>query len=355
MVRVAILVEQNWNTVPGGTARSVNRLIEDLLLDPTIEMVGVHGRHGDRPTLPLPDGLPTAAIPIPGRLLTQLWNRIDRPAIERWTGAVDVVHAPGYLVPGSSAPGVVTIHDLAFLRNPEWFTPHGVRYFRRFLDRVSSGTDLVAVPSERTADDCRAQGIDDERLRVIPWGSDPVEVAPADVEEVRTRHGVPSNAILYVGTIEPRKNLDGLLAAMRHLPDRRLVVVGPKGWGTTDLGDATVLGALEDSDVAALMAASGVLAYPSHFEGFGLPVLEAMAQGTPVVVTKGTVPADLAAGGGLPVDTTDPEALAGALEAVLSNPDRRAAMSTNARLRSAEFTWAETAQQTSNMYHSLAS
>jgi len=355
VVRVAILVEQNWNTVPGGTARSVNRLIEELLLDPTVELLGVHGRHGDDPTLPLPEGLSTVSIPVHGRVLTQVWNRIERPAIERWTGAVDVVHAPAYLVPGTAAPGVVTIHDLAFQRNPEWFTPHGVRYFQRFLGRVASGTDLVIVPSERTAADCRAHGIDDERIRVIPWGSDPVEVTPADREAVRTRHGVPSNAVLFVGTIEPRKNLDGLLAAMQHLPERQLVVVGPEGWGATDLGDAIVLGALEDSDVAALMAASGVLAYPSHFEGFGLPVLEAMAQGTPVVVTAGTVPADLAAGGGLAVDTTDPKALAGALEAVLSDPDRRGVMSADARLRSAEFTWAETAQQTSNVYHALAS
>lgn len=353
MIRVAILVEQNWNTVPGGTARSNNRLVEELRSDTSLEFVGVHGRHSGGPVLPLPDGLETVELPVPGSALTQLWNRIDRPRLERWTGPVDVVHAPAYLMPGTTAPTVVTVHDLAFRHNPDWFTSHGVRYFDRFLRRLSDSAHRVIVPSGRTAEDCVDHGVARDRIDVIPWGSDAVVVTDDDVAAALGRHGVRDDAVLFVGTIEPRKNLDGLLAAMRLLPDRQLVLVGPSGWGTIELGDALVLGSLDRSDVAALMAGCGVVAYPSHFEGFGLPVLEAMAQGTPVVVTADTVPAELAAGGGVAVDTGDPSTLASAIEGLLVDRARRKRLGAVGRRRAAEFDWPTTARRTAEVYRRM--
>ena len=354
MIRVAILAEQNWNTVPGGTARSINRLVEELQRDATVELVGVHGRHSTEPVLAVPSGLATVELPVPGRALTQIWNRMDRPRMERWTGPIDVVHAPAYLVPGTTNPAVVTVHDLAFRHNPSWFTPHGVRYFDRFLERLAAADHRVIVPSARTATDCAQHGIDPDRIDVIPWGSEAIDVTDQQVADTLERHGVRDDAVLFVGTIEPRKNLDGLLAAMRLLPERQLVLVGPSGWGNTELGDALVLGSLERAEVAALMAGCGVVAYPSHFEGFGLPVLEAMAQGTPVIVTTGTVPEELAADAGVAVDTTNPRSLAAAIEQVLADAPYRERVGALGRQRAAEFNWATTAARTTEVYRKLA-
>jgi glycosyltransferase involved in cell wall biosynthesis len=354
VIRVAILVEQNWNTVPGGTARSINRLVEELQRDATVELVGVHGRHSTEPVLAVPSGLATVELPVPGRALTQIWNRMDRPRMERWTGPIDVVHAPAYLVPGTTNPAVVTVHDLAFRHNPSWFTPHGVRYFDRFLERLAAADHRVIVPSARTATDCAQHGIDPDRIDVIPWGSEAIDVTDQQVADTLERHGVRDDAVLFVGTIEPRKNLDGLLAAMRLLPERQLVLVGPSGWGNTELGDALVLGSLERAEVAALMAGCGVVAYPSHFEGFGLPVLEAMAQGTPVIVTTGTVPEELAADAGVAVDTTNPRSLAAAIEQVLADAPYRERVGALGRQRAAEFDWATTAARTTEVYRKLA-
>lgn len=353
MVRVGLLVEQNWNAVPGGTARSANRLAKALAAYTSVEVVGVHGVHGAKPTLALPDGLETVQIPMPGRPLTESWSRFDRPSLDRWL-EVDVVHAPAYVLPPTKAPRVATIHDLAFVRHPEWFTPNGVEYFTRFLRRVEQSDTVVIVPSQATADDCVARGIDESRIHTIGWGVD-VAVATADqVADVTKRYGLPEDFVLFVGTLEPRKNVAALIDAMAHLPASSLVVVGPAGWGEIDLGGATVLGDVPDGDVEPLMAAAAVLVYPSHFEGFGLPVLEAMAQGTPVVTTQNTAPAELVEDAGIAVDTHSPIAIAEAVEGLLDSPSQRSELGERGRTRAATFRWDETARAHAAIYEDMS-
>ena len=264
-----------------------------------------------------------------------------------------MVHAPAYVVPKTASPVVVTIHDLAFVRHPEWFTSHGAGFFDRFLAQVVASDASVIVPSAITADDCVRAGIDGERISVIPWGVSAPVVDAADGAAVRARHGLPESFVLFVGTLEPRKNLRALADAMTSL-DRPepLVVIGPTGWGDITVPGARLLGEVSSAEVAALMAEATVLAYPSHFEGFGLPVLEAMVQGTPVVVTAGTVPADIAASGGLAVDTRNVAELAGAIEALLDDDDLRAQLGAAGRGRAAEFDWATTAAATVDVYES---
>ena len=309
--------------MPGGTARSTNRLIDEILLRGDTELIGIHGSHRSDPRLALPTGLETRCLPVPGRVLTQAWNLLARPSIDRWVRA-DLVHAPGYLLPAGRSRAVVTIHDLAFIRHPEWFTAHGVAHMRRFVDRALERDAWVIAPSERTADDCVAAGFDPARLSLVPWGVDEIEFAPGEVDAAAERYGVDEHTVLYVGTVEPRKNLDGLARAMRSLPGRRLVVVGPSGWGDVAVDGAAVVGELDGRAVRALMARAGVLAYPSHFEGFGLPVLEAMSVGTAVVTTAGTASADVAGEAALAVDSGSPAALADAIDAVLTDDDLRA-------------------------------
>lgn len=354
MVRVAIAVEQNWNAVPGGTARSTNHLIEALQRFTTIELVGVAGRHGHPPELEVPRGLTVETVPVPGRPLVQMWNRLRRPMIDRWVSGFDVVHAPAYLVPPSKQPTVVTIHDLAFRHNVDWFTPHGVKFFGRFLEQVGRADWPVIVPSKFTADDCLSAGIDHGRVHVVPWGVTAREYTAADIDERSRRLGLPDDFVLFVGTLEPRKNLDTLVAAMQLVPEIPLVVVGPIGWGNVTAGDAIVLGNLTSDDVGAVMAAASVLVYPSHFEGFGLPVLEAMSVGTPVIVTESSAAAEVAGDTGLAVRTDSAEPLATAIRSIIGSVELRERLGSAGQHRASEFTWEAAARATLDIYEATA-
>ena len=352
MTKVAILLEQHWNRVPGGTAHSIVGLIDALGADPRVSVLGVHGQHRDDPVLPLPS-VPMAAVPFPGRAMTQSWSRTGRPRIDRWLRGADILHAPAYVMPATNLPCIATVHDLAFIRHPEWFTANGVGYLTRFVDRLKASRCEVMVPSQTTADDCAAVGIDTDRIHLVPWGINSAVASTTTIDDVRERYELPDRFVLFVGTIEPRKNLAGLADAMRTLPDVPLVLVGPDGWGSVSDIEALRLTNVPRVDLDAIIAAATVLAYPSHFEGFGLPVLEAMAQGTPVVTTRGTAAADVLGDGGLAVDTGSPARLAEALHALTSDETARNALGDSARQRAAEFTWERTAARAIEAYEEL--
>ena len=353
MTRAAILVEQNWNAVPGGTARATNDLISSLLDHTTVDVVGVKGKHRKGPTLDLPDRLDTIQVPVPGRILTEGWSRTEKPSLDRWVEA-DIVHAPAYVLPATNKPLIATIHDLAFVHHPEWFTPNGVAFFLRFLERVVDQQLSVFVPSQATAKDCIARGISERRIHVVPWGVDLEVASEAAIDDVRARYELPDEFVLFVGTLEPRKNLLTLAGAMEHHPDVPLLVAGPEGWGDVEVPGARILGRIPEGDVEPLMAAATVLAYPSHLEGFGLPVLEAMAQGTPVVTTKGTAPAEILGDAGLSVDTRRERAIADAIGQLIESPSDRAAMGEIGKQRASTYRWEETAKRTAEIYRMLS-
>lgn len=342
-----MLLDQHWNSVPGGTARSVVGLV-DALVDHGTDVVGVHGQYARSPVLELPETISIQRLPVPGRLMTQMWSRSGTPSPDKWL-SVDVLHAPAYVMPHTQIPVVATIHDLAFKRYPEWFSTRGVAYLNRFVDRVRETNSCVIVPSPATANDCAKAGIAEDRLHVIPWGIHVPEVSTMRIEQVRSRHGLPDRFVLFVGTLEPRKNLDALVAAIRLLDDVPLVVVGPDGWGDTSV-EGIRLPSLSRPDLNAVMAASSVLVYPSHFEGFGLPVLEAMSVGTPVVTTAETAPAQVLGDGGLAVDTQSPQAIAGAIEAVLGDDALASRFGEAGHLRAHDFGWNATAEATRRVY-----
>jgi glycosyltransferase involved in cell wall biosynthesis len=244
--------------------------------------------------------------------------------------------------PAGGAALVVTIHDLAFLADPSAFTKHGVRFFRRGTDLAREEADLVVVPSEATATDCRAAGFDAERIRVVPWGHDARPATPPEVEEVRLRHGLPERYVLFVGTLEPRKNLARLAAAWRRAgADVPLVLAGPPGWGDAGVDGPGIVpvGFVAGAERDALYAGAAVVAYPSLREGFGLPVLEAMAQGAPVLTSRGTATEEVAGDAALLVDPLDEAAIAAGLEQLLGDPGAAVRLGERARERAAGFTW----------------
>ncbi|HEU5152025.1 MAG TPA: glycosyltransferase family 1 protein [Iamia sp.] len=357
-------LEQCWHRVPGGTATSILAVAGALAARPEVELVGVAARHDGPPPAPWVPPVPVRHLPLPRPLLYETWHAVRRPRVERATGPVDLVHATAVAVPGTRAPLVVTVHDLAFLVAPEQATKHGLRFFRRGTELARRHARLVLVPSEATAAECRAAGFDPGRIRVVPWGVDAALAGAADVERARAAHRLDRPYVLFVGTVEPRKNLPRLVRALARLDrdDVELVLVGAEGWNE-DLGAllaalpgrARSLGFVDPADLGPLYAGAAVVAYPSLREGFGLPPLEAMAQGATVVTSRGTATEEVVGDAAVLVDPTSVEDIAAGLDRALSDPAGAADRGARARARAALYTWDRTADLTLSAYHEALS
>jgi glycosyltransferase involved in cell wall biosynthesis len=354
-VRVAYTLEQCWHRVPGGTASAALAVARRLAASDDVELVGVSARHREPPPAPWTPPIETRALPLPRTVLYDSWLRLRTPRVERATGPVDVIHATTIIVPPRSAPLVVTIHDLAFLHEPGHFTARGRHVFARSLDLVRRHADIVLVSSHATMRDCEAAGIAPDRLRHVPLGVARATVDAATVATMRRRYGLERRYLLFVGTLEPRKNLARLVAAVERLEtDHVLAVAGVNGWGRAapPPGDKVrLLGFVSDRDRDALYAGADAFIYPSLREGFGLPVAEAMALGTPVVTSLGTATEEVAGGAAVLVDPTDVDAIgAGIVRALAASTTLIAA----GLARADELSWDHTAAATVAAYEEAA-
>ncbi|GAB3583973.1 glycosyltransferase family 1 protein [Amycolatopsis endophytica] len=338
MPELVVIAEQLLAPVPGGTGRYTAELLPALVATapPGWTVSTVTARH--------PAGLPGARmLPLPPRALIAAWQL----GLPWWPGG-DAVHAPTPLAPPRVPKGrtlSVTVHDTVPWTHPETLTARGVRWHRTVIGRAASRATGLVVPTRAVADDL----VERVRLRA------PVTVAAHGVAEVFTRDDlpdvdVPPRYVLAVGTIEPRKGIDVLIAAMERV-GVPLVLAGQPGWGgldpvalAGDRVDVRVLGRLDDVSLAAVVRRASVLAAPSRAEGFGLPVLEAMAAGVPVVHSDAPALAEVAGGAGVQVPRGDAEALAAALNGVLSGPERAADLVSLGRARAAEFSWERAAE-----------
>lgn len=358
-MRTAVVVEQCWQPVPGGSGTYVVELTRAL--DALgVEQAGLRAWH---PPGPVPRALPTVrravTAPVPRRALYDLWN-LGALRAETLVRRADVVHATTWAVPPTRRPLVVTVHDVAFRRVPEHFTARGVRYFERSLRRVVDEADAVLVPSACTRDDVVAAGVTADRVVVAPLGVQVPGIDARDVAQLRRDHGLTRPYVLWVGTREPRKNLDGVLAGFARSGLARthdLVLVGPGGWGAVptsgEVGTAVRdLGRLSHRDLHRAYAGAAALCFPSWWEGFGLPVLEAMAHGVPVVTSRGTSMAEFADGAGVLVDPHDADDIAAGLTRA-TGPEG-AAWGAAGATRARAMTWEATARATLDCYRGLA-
>jgi len=239
---------------------------------------------------------------------------------------------------------------------------------RAGIKEIFSRARRVMVPSRCVAEDCIAAGLPAERLSIVPWGVRAVDLTAASVEQVQARYGLPERYVLFVGTLEPRKNLATLIQAMRQLaePDLGLVLVGPGGWGDAFGAEPTAsldalpfkvwqLGYLPEQDLAGLERGAQAFCFPSLAEGFGLPVLEAMAAGAAVITSLGTATAEVAGDGAILINPHSPQDLASALRRLLDDPAGTAELRERALLRSQKFTWQNSAELTLQVYSEVLS
>lgn len=358
-MRIAFTVEQCWHEVPGGTAVATLRLAKELLTHDDIELSFVAGRHRTPPAPEWAPPGPVHMLPLARPWLYETWLRCGWPRVESVANEIDVVHSTAGIPAATRLANVVTLHDVAFLRRPDRLTRHGARVLTRAVDRARSAS-MVACPSDTVRDDLIGHGFDPDRVAVVPWGVDPILVDDDDRQRVRQRFDLPERFVLAVATLEPRKNLRRLIEAMatrdEPLP---LVVAGAAGWGgvlaelssVTRRCDVRFLGHVERVDLLPLLALAEVLAYPSEEEGFGLPVLEAMAVGTAVVTSAGTATQDVAGDAAVLVDPFDVASIAAGIDDAAR---MRTQLEVAGRHRAEAFTWSATATAMIDVYRRAA-
>ncbi|NPV70661.1 MAG: glycosyltransferase family 4 protein [Firmicutes bacterium] len=299
------------------------------------------------------------------------WQSVVLPCAAWWL-RFDLLHMPAFAVPPFvPCPVVVTVHDLAYLTHPEWCREETVSYLSRRVPRALRKASAVITPSAFVRDEVvRCFGVPTERIHPILHGVSPAfRVLPKEeVTDTRQEMGLPERFLLYVGTIEPRKNLLGLIQAFGQAVaqglDHSLVIAGAKGWKCTDiyalprqLGlEHRVLfpGYVPGNLLPALYNAATIFVYPSLYEGFGLPVLEAMACGTPVVASNVSSLPEVVGEAGILVNPLDKDELASAILVLASNEGMRQDLSRKGLEWAAQFSWERTAQETVRVYETCS-
>jgi glycosyltransferase involved in cell wall biosynthesis len=300
--------------------------------------------------------------------------RRELPRLE-WLLGFDVLFAPNFVPPPTRTSRLVlTVHDLAFRLYPET-AAHATRRWLEALDRSLHRAVRIIVPSEATRDDLLAHyDVEPERVRVIPHGieAERFRRPPEDVvREARRRQGIDGPYLLFLGGIEPRKNLPAIVRSFGSIDgDVRLVIAGgsvpwnPEGRQLLESAlDAlppsvrdriTLTGYLPEPDKVALLAGAEALVFPSLYEGFGFPVLEAMAAGTPVLTSEVSSLPEVAGDAAFLVDPRSEEAIAEGIERLLGDADLRARLAAAGHERVGAFRWEETARRTARVLHEAA-
>jgi glycosyltransferase involved in cell wall biosynthesis len=365
---VAFHTDQLFYRVPGGIGTYIRDLLPALSdADPSVEVTAFHARF-DRPTPPELAPFRSVELTRGIRALYPSWNAVGRPMLPPALGALDILHAPSPVTVPPPGPGqrlVVTVHDVAFRLFPQMYPPAWRTLFRTGLRRAARRADAVIAASRHTATDVvRLTRIDPQRIHVVPLATS-LPLGHPDPEAALKRLKVPRPYVLFAGTLEPRKNLVRLVRAYRRVALRMphgLVVAGPLGWRSHRLhrelavpgpGRVMLTGRVAPSDLDALYRGADAFCYPSLYEGFGLPVLEAMARGVPTLTSTTSSLPEVAGDAAVLVDPRSVRALAEALEGILTDREEAKRLGTMARDRAAGYTWDRTARMTLNVYEAI--
>jgi glycosyltransferase involved in cell wall biosynthesis len=283
-----------------------------------------------------------------------------------------IYHEPNFLAFNYTGPLVLTVHDLSWIRYPEMHPADRVRNMNKHFQKSMERASMIITDSQAIKDEVMEMfGVADERIKSIPLGVEALfrPLNALETQLVLQLHGLSHQKyILAVGTLEPRKNLSSVLLAYMQLPtDIRkhypLVLVGMSGWHTSALekqmaplvaaGEIRLLGYLEREDLAVVIAGALTLVYPSIYEGFGLPPLEAMSCGVPVIASNVSSLPEVVGDSGLLVNPHDIDDIAKAIETMIAAPDIRTASAQKSLTRSAQFSWDNCVEQTMEIYRQV--
>lgn len=311
--------------------------------------------------------------PLPERWLTIAWHRFYLPIPVEWlAGQLDLFHSPNFILPPARyTKTLLTVHDLSFIRHPQGAIASLRKWLNQVVPRSLARADHILADSESTKQDLlEIFNLKPADITVIGAGVEerfqPI-TDPATVALVRQRYHLPDPFVLGLGTLEPRKNFTGLIAAFGQSPVREthhLVIAGGKGWLYDDIFAAAqnspvadrihLIGFVADEDLPALYSLADIFAYPSHYEGFGIPVIEAMACGTAVVCANNSCLPEVAGNSALQVTATDTLALAEALAQLANNPDLREHAVREGFRQAQKFTWRAAAERLLAVYQRFA-
>lgn len=360
---------------PTGAGRYVLELASRFSHREGVEM-SILCRRGDAARWRTAGGVTLVDKAPPARPLRLAWEQVEMPRILDDL-AVDVHHGPHYTMPlRADHPKVVTVHDMTFFDHPEWHERAKVLFFRRAIRVAAGRADALITPSAAAA--ARVHDILSPSVEVhlIPHGVDhdrfhPLNgdaTAAAEDEAARARMGVHQPYVTFVGTLEPRKDVPNLVRAFDAIAgahaDLALVLAGAPGWGIeaveAAIGSSTHrsrirrVGYISEGDKVALMRGAAAVAYPSREEGFGLPVLEALASGAPLVTTSGSAMAEVVEDAALLIPPADTAALAAALEAAVEAGHDVGERRTRGFAIAARYTWDASADAHIAAYRSIA-
>lgn len=379
MTTLRVVIDQIIAPVPGGVGRYAEELTRQIILTapPGVAVEGVVSSATEAETAHIDAALPGLSrvyqSPLGRRELSLAWQ-LGFPLLP----GKGMVHAMSLLAPlykhqkGNAAGNqtAVTIHDAVPWTHPETLTPRGVSWHRAMAARAEKFADAIVVPTHAVATELGEILDLGSRVRVIGGAVSTKLVVPDDADERAAAMKLPKRYLLTVGTLEPRKGLDPLIRALKsedtyELP---LLVVGPPGWGDIDVasvaaaaglteGRVRPLGRLSDEDLAVVLSRATVFVFPSLAEGFGLPVLEAMSMGTPVVHSDVPAVLEVAADAGITVEIGDaagyPERLAAGIAKVLENPERAERLKYLGIDRAGAFSWRSSAEKVWQLHADL--
>jgi glycosyltransferase involved in cell wall biosynthesis len=370
-MRVGLHVDQLFSAAPGGIGTYIRNLVPALVgQDPSLQVTLFHSRFAS-PEVPERWMRDHWVEELPGsiRTLYPRWDTLGRPALPASLRSLDIVHATNPVAIPPTAEGqrlVVTVHDLAFEHFPSLFPRPWRMLYRLGLRAAVKRADAILTPSRNTAEDIVSRTkVDPRKLHVVPLAAS-LPADDLDVGETLARLKVRPPYVLFVGTIEPRKNLVRLVRAYRRVAStgvpHALVLAGPLGWHHESLmreialegpGEIMMTGSLAPEELDAVYRAADVFVYPSLYEGFGLPVVEAMVRGIPTIASNTSSVPEVCGDAAIGVNPRSIREIAAAIESLCTDVDLAEKLAARGRVRAERFSWDETARLTLGVYEQV--